>query len=88
MSDEFAYVTKYALSKGGVRKIRFVRQQPGSVLIRNADIPSGEHYVLGIEAFENKDEALKDCEYRRNRKLKVLESQQRNLRKIRFEVVE
>lgn len=84
MADRYAYVTQNALSKGGLTKIR-IEARPGSdILVRDADSTSGVWYVLGIEAFENLNEALADARQRRDRKIKILEGQIGRLHRLKF----
>jgi hypothetical protein len=81
----YAYVTRDALAKGGLVKIR-IEPRPGSgVLVRDADSVRRLWYVLGIDAFEDLNEARTDARQRRDRKIKALQGQIVRLRKLEFE---
>lgn len=81
---EYAYVTRYCLTKRGIVKIRVERRSPGSVMVRDADKPSRLWYVLGIEAFLSKSDAVADAKYRRDARLAYLQAQINRLCRLEF----
>lgn len=85
MMNEFAYVTKFALSTARIRKIRVERRDGSDMLVRDADDSSRQWYVVGAEAFFSFSDALTDARQRRDRKIKILQSQVGRLRNLKFE---
>jgi hypothetical protein len=80
----YAWVTKTALQKGGLPKIRIECRPSSQVLVRDADSRSGMWYVLGIEAFEDLGEAIADARHRRDIKIQFLQGQINRLRRLDF----
>jgi len=85
MTEEYAWVTKFALSTARIRKIRVERRDGSEMLVRDADDSSRQWFVVGAEAFFSFNEALADARQRRDRKIKILQSQIYRLHRLKFE---
>lgn len=78
------YITKYCLTTG----ISEVEGEPASkytnLFKTHGRFPV--YYHVGTEAFESKEEAIADCESRRQKKIKSIQKQLKKLESLTFKI--
>jgi hypothetical protein len=82
--EQKIYITKYALTRGIIEKEARISDYGGGHLraFANGDYSS---YGIGSEAFYTKEEALKNAEKRRTKKIESLRKQIQKLENIKFD---
>lgn len=68
------YVTKHAVRRG-ILKIDLQWRTPNGPYVRDAKSPSGHHYIMGVEVFQDPNAAVRDARRRRDARVASLEAE-------------
>ena len=78
------YITKYALTRGILKKEGVIDEERNFVRVNNSGFSGRDIHYLGKTAFTSKEEAIANAEQMRQRKIHSLSKQIEKLEQFRF----